>query len=199
MKFLVQVKKLSLASIVIAAVLGILFIAFPDKCITYLSLAVGIALVLMGIVGIIGYFVEKASGFTLAMGIIITIAGIIFCAKYQAIISLIVVIFGIFILASGLFNLATSIKVIVSSLILGWLTLALSIVTIVFGIIAITKSSELTITIVQFIGFSLLVYAVLDIISFFQVRKLVKNVKTAVDAASDIETEGFVVEETEDK
>ena len=198
MKFVAQVKKISIASILIAIALGLLFIIFPDKCITYISLAVGISLILLGVAGIIGFFVDRSSGFTLALGIISAIAGIVICAKYQAIISLIVIVFGIFILASGIFNLLTSIKIIASSLIFGWVTFALSIITSVFGVIAITKSNALTITIVQFIGAALLVYAVMDIISFFQVKKLVKDVKTAVEATNDIETDAVVVEETDE-
>jgi uncharacterized membrane protein HdeD (DUF308 family) len=195
MKVLKQIKKYSLVSIIISVVIGVLFIAFPGKCIKYMSLAIGIALIIMGIVGIVNYFVEKASGFTLALGIIILIVGIIVCAKYKAIISLIVVLFGVFILATGLFNFATSIKVITSSFVSGWFTMILSIVTSVFGVVAITKSTELTETIVQFIGVSLIAYAVLDIIAFVQVKKLAKSV---IDTNSDIETDATIIEETEE-
>lgn len=195
MKFLNQVKRFSLISIVLSAVIGILFVAVPDKCIKYMSLVIGISLIVMGIAGIAGYFLNKSSAFTLALGIIILIVGIIVCAKYKAIISLIVIIFGIFILATGLFNFAASIKIIASSLVSGWITLALSIATSVFGIIAITKSSQLTETVVQFIGISLIVYAVLDIISYIQVRKLGKSIKSAIDSDGDIETDGTIVEE----
>jgi uncharacterized membrane protein HdeD (DUF308 family) len=68
----------------------------------------------------------------------------------------------------------------------------------IFGIIAITKSGELTIAIVRFMGIALIVYAVLDIISFIQVKKLAKDVKTAVEATGDVETEGTIVEETDE-
>lgn len=198
MEFLKQIKKFSLITIAVSAVIGVLFIAFPDKCIKYLSLIIGISLIVMGIAGIVSYFLNKTSGFTLALSIVILIVGIIVCAKYRAIISLIVMIFGIFILATGLFNLATSIKIIVSSLMSGWLTLMLSIATSIFGIIAITKSTELTETIVQFIGISLIVYAVLDIIAYIQVRKVGKTVKTAIENTGDIETQGTIIEETDE-
>ena len=197
MKFISQVKKISIASIIISIVLGVVFIVFPDKCITYFSLAIGISLILLGIASVIGYFAEKSSGFTLALGIICAIIGIIVCVKYQAIISLIVILFGVFMLASGLFNLATSIKVITSSIVFGWVTFALSIITSVFGVVAITKSGSLTLAIVRFIGVALLIYAVLDIISFIQVKKLAKDVKEAVEATEDIETDATIVEETD--
>ena len=198
MKFVAQVKKISIVSIILSVIMGILFIAFPEQIITYVSLAIGVSLILIGLAGVIGVFIDKSSGFTLALGIISAIVGIIVCVRYKQIISLIVIILGILILASAIFNFFISIKIIASSLVFGWVTLALSIVTGIFGAIAITKSGALTVTIVQFIGATLIVYAVLDLISFFQVRKLAKDIKTAVESTSDIETNAVVVEETDE-
>lgn len=65
----------------------------------------------------------------------------------------------------------------------------LSVITIIFGIVAITKSAQLTDGIVQFIGAALIVYAVLDLATYIQVNSKVKQVKDAVDSISDIEVE----------
>lgn len=65
----------------------------------------------------------------------------------------------------------------------------LSLITIVFGIVAITKSTQLTDGIVRFIGAALIVYAVLDLVTYIQVNSKVKQVKDAVDSISDIEVE----------
>lgn len=198
MKIITKIKNISLAAIVISAVLGVLFIAFPDKCITYISLALGIGLIVLGIAGIISYFADKGSAFSLAMGIIVAVVGVIICTQYKAIISLVVILFGVFLLVSGLFNFATAIKVIVSSVLFGWVTLGLSVVTTALGVIAITKSSELSVTIVQFIGVALIVYAVLDIFAFVQVRMIARDVKNAVNSINDIEVEGTIVEENDE-
>ncbi len=65
----------------------------------------------------------------------------------------------------------------------------LSVITIIFGIVAITKSTQLTDGIVRFIGAALIVYAVLDLVTYIQVNSKVKQVKDAVDSISDIEVE----------
>lgn len=65
----------------------------------------------------------------------------------------------------------------------------LSVITIIFGIVAITKSVQLTDGIVRFIGAALIVYAVLDLVTYIQVNSKVKQVKDAVDSISDIEVE----------
>ena len=195
MEFLKRIKKFSLATIAVSAVTGLLFLIFPAQCIKYISLALGISLIAIGIIAIIGYFTDRSSAFALALGIIVLITGIVVCAKYKAIISLIVVIFGIFILITGLIDFATSIKAIVTLGISGWFTLALSVLTSVFGIIAITKSAELTETIVQFIGASLLIYAVLDLISFFQVKSIANRIKQAAESNGEIETDATIVDD----
>lgn len=199
MGILKELKKISVATILIAFVTGMLFVIFPEQCIKYISLALGIALVAIGIVGIINYYRDKATPFILVLSIIVLITGVIICAKYKAIISIIVVLFGIFILVTGLVNIATGIKAIKTFHPSGWVTILLSVVTSIFGIIAITKSAELTQTIVRFIGVALLVYVVLGLVSYFQVRTLVKEVDDRIMLNSEIETQAQIIEETDEE
>lgn len=201
MKFLQKVKKFSLATIVISAVLGIVFIIFPAQVMTYLSLFLGVAMILLGVAAVINFLVDRSSAFTLVLGILSAILGIIVCTQYKAIISIMVIVLGIFILAAGIANIFTAIKIIASSLIFGWLTLGLSIATSVLGIVAITQSGSFSEALVQLIGAALIVYAVLDIVAYFQVKKLASDVRDSVEVAmdtDDIETTGSIVSETDD-
>lgn len=187
--FLKGLKRFSIATIIVSAIMGVLFIAFPSKCIQYISLVVGVSLIVTGIISVVSYIVERDTKLPLVLGTISLISGIIVCAKYQAIISIIVVILGIFILTSGIVDMATSIRSIMLFRKSGWFTMLLSVITIIFGIVAITKSAQLTDGIVRFIGAALIVYAVLDLVTYIQVNSKVKQVKDAVDSISDIEVE----------
>lgn len=187
--FLKGLKRFSIATIIVSAIMGVLFIAFPSKCIQYISLLVGVSLIVTGIISVVSYIVERDTKLPLVLGTISLISGIIVCAKYQAIISIIVVILGIFILTSGIVDMATSIRSIMLFRKSGWFTMLLSVITIIFGIVAITKSAQLTDGIVRFIGAALIVYAVLDLVTYIQVNSKVKQVKDAVDSISDIEVE----------
>lgn len=187
--FLKGLKRFSIATIIVSAIMGVLFIAFPSKCIQYISLVVGVSLIVTGIISVVSYIVERDTKLPLVLGTISLICGIIVCAKYRAIISIIVVILGIFILTSGIVDMATSIRSIMLFRKSGWFTMLLSVITIVFGIVAITKSAQLTDGIVRFIGAALIVYAVLDLVTYIQVNSKVKQVKDAVDSISDIEVE----------
>lgn len=194
MKALNEIKKYSLIAIVLCAAIGLLFLMFPAQCIKYISLAVGIVFIIMGVAGIIGFVSNKKGSVTLVLGIISALTGTVICIKYQAIISIIVVIIGVFFVVTGAFNFFTGIKIIASSLVSGWATLIMSIVTFIFGIIAVTKSNQLTVGVVQFIGVSLILYAVLGLVSFFQVKKLFKNAQNAINASNDIEVEATETE-----
>lgn len=187
--FLKGLKRFSIATIIVSAIMGVLFIAFPSKCIQYISLVVGVSLIVTGIISVVSYIVEMDTKLPLVLGTISLISGIIVCAKYRAIISIIVVILGIFILTSGIVDMATSIRSIMLFRKSGWFTMLLSVITIVFGIVAITKSAQLTDGIVRFIGAALIVYAVLDLVTYIQVNSKVKQVKDAVNSISDIEVE----------
>ena len=187
--FLKGLKRFSIATIIVSAIMGVLFIAFPSKCIQYISLVVGVSLIVTGIISVVSYIIERDTKLPLVLGTISLISGIIVCAKYRAIISIIVVILGIFILTSGIVDMATSIRSIMVFRKSGWFTMLLSVITIIFGIVAITKSAQLTDGIVRFIGAALIVYAVLDLVTYIQVNSKVKQVKDAVDSISDIEVE----------
>lgn len=206
MKILSEIKKYSIVLAVITAVVGALFIIFPTQSIMYMSLSVGVALIIMGISSVISYLLNKNTAFSLALGLVVIIAGIVVCVKYKAIVSAIVIVFGIFILSTGLFNLLTGVRVLFSKMLTGWITTVISVVEIVFGIIAITKSTQLSEGIVQFIGVALILYTVLGIISFIQVKKLFDEVKQTVDNTIDVnfntngevETTATIVEETDE-
>lgn len=187
--FIKGLKKFSVATIIVSAIMGVLFIAFPSKCIQYISLVVGVSLIVTGIISVVSYIIERDTKLPLILGTIVLICGIVVCAKYREIISIIVVILGIFILTSGIVDMATSIRSVMTFRRSGWFTMLLSVVTIILGIVAITKSAQLTDGIVRFIGAALIVYAVLDLVTYIQVNAKVKQVKDAVDSVSDIEVE----------
>ncbi|HBA93870.1 MAG TPA: hypothetical protein DCZ02_04565, partial [Ruminococcaceae bacterium] len=183
------IKKFSIATIIVSVVIGVLFIAFPSQCIDYISLVVGVSMIVVGALSVIAYIADRTGGLSFALGIIVLICGIVVCVKYRAILSIIVVIFGILILVSGLTNIATSIRSIIFSGVSGWFTMVLSVVTSIFGIVAITKSNQLTDSIVRFIGAALIIYSVLGVVSLIQIKHLTNRVKEQVDSVSDIEVE----------
>ncbi len=187
MKFVQRIKKASLISVVIAIVIGAAFIAFPNESMKYLALIIGAATIVMGVSAIISFIRERSSSFMCVLGVFSIVLGIVVCTQYKAIITLMVILLGIYILTSGIFNAYAALKIIATSLVFGWFTLFLSVATSILGVVAITKASAVSAGVVQFIGVALIVYAVVDIIAYFQIRSAFKEVKQVVsDTANDV-------------
>jgi len=197
MKIIQGIKKVSLATIGLSLILGVIFIAFPAQVMTYLCLFLGIAMICIGVAAVINYLIDRFSAFTLVLGILAIILGVIVCTQYKAIISFMIILLGLFILTAGLFNFFTSIKIIASSLIFGWASLFLSVATTVLGIVALTHSADFSEALVRFIGVALIVYAVMDILTYIQVKQIAGKIKDVVDSTKDVETTATVVEESD--
>ena len=113
-EFFRGLKRFSVATIIVSAVMGVLFIAFPSKCIEYISLVIGLSFVATGIISVVSYIVKREQKPSLVLGCLSLVAGIVICVRYRAIISFIVVVLGIFILTSGLVDMAAAIRSIIT-------------------------------------------------------------------------------------
>ncbi|MBQ9229409.1 MAG: DUF308 domain-containing protein [Eubacterium sp.] len=197
-KLIDKVKKISIVTIILAVLGGIALIAQPEACQKYLSLFIGIAFVAVGLTGIAVSLLGNKSYLLMTLSVLILIGGVIICVMYKPITSLIIMVIGIFMIVSGVTDFFTSLKVLGGNRFFGILSMLLSVLTAVFGFIAVFHSYSVQASLIQFLGVALLVYAVLDIIAFIEVKTLVRKVKKAVDEAEnadqEIETTGEIIE-----
>lgn len=192
-KILTEIKKYSLIGAIVLAVLGVLLIAAPGKMLRYTAFIIGGVCIACGVYAIISYIVNKASSFVLTLGIISTITGIVICAAYRQIVSVIIFILGIILLAGGVVDLVNSVYVAVSRRRSWILTVILSVASIVLGIISITNPFDTQEKIVQFVGAGLVVFAVVDIIAYIQVMAISKEVQSKI-SRSDSENSAVEVD-----
>lgn len=184
-KLLAEIKKYSLIGAIVLAVLGVLLIAAPGKMLRYTAFIIGGVCIACGVYAIISYIVNKASSFVLTLGIISTITGIVICAAYRQIVSIIIFILGIILLAGGVVDLVNSVYVAVSRRRSWILTVILSVASIVLGIISITNPFDTQEKIVQFVGAGLVVFAVVDIIAYIQVMAISKEVQSKISRSGN--------------
>ena len=185
-KILSEIKKYSIVVIVITAVLGVLLIAMPDKMLAYTALFIGGAFAACGVFALISYISsEYKSKLTLVLGLISTISGIVICLAYRQIMAIIIFFIGIFLLVGGIVNLVNSFYVAASRNRSWFLTVALAIASIVLGIVSIVNPFDTQTKIVQFIGIGLIVFAVMDLIAFIQVKKVAKEVNNRILNSAD--------------
>ena len=78
-KILTEIKKYSIILIIVCAVLGALLVAFPDRMLAYTSLFIGGAFIACGVFAVISYLIKRRYTFTLTLGIIAVVSGLIIC------------------------------------------------------------------------------------------------------------------------
>lgn len=184
-RILTEIKRYSLIIIAATAVLGVLLAAFPDKMLAYTSLFIGGAFIVCGVFAIINYAMKKESSLTLTLGIISAVSGLIICIAYRQIMSVIVFLLGIFLLVGGIIDLLNSFYVAVSKNRSWILTIVLSIASIVLGIVSITNPFDTQTKIVQFLGCGLILFAVLDLIAFIQIKSISKSLAEKMENEKD--------------
>lgn len=184
-KFFKEIKKYSIIIIIVTAVLGVLLVSKPDQMITYTSLIIGFAIILSGIVSIINYLVKKDSKLPLAMGIIALISGTIICSSYRQIVSVIIFFMGIILLVGGVLDLVNSIDVAKRHYRSWILSVLLSIVSIVLGILSIVNPFDTQTKIAQLIGSGFIIFAVLELVAYIQVKVIAKKVNEAEQLLED--------------
>lgn len=184
--FFQQWRSFSVATIAASVLLGLILLIFPEASIAYISIAFGAVLIFLGIWGIVQYFAKKSSSLVLIMGVVVLVCGIIVCVKYRTIISIVELLFGIFLLCSGIVNFISSLQPSVRKTSSWWVTLLLSVVSMAFGIISVIRPFAVSTTLVRFIGAGLLVYAVLDLVAYIRFKKISRAVEDAINRNSEI-------------
>lgn len=175
-KILFSLKRYSLLVIVVTAVLGVLLVAFPGQMLSYTAYFLGGGIIICGAAAVISYLVKKESKLALVLGIIAVVFGVVICACHRQIMSAMIFIMGIFLLAGGVFDLVNSIAVAVAKHRSWLVTVIMSIVSIVVGILSIVNPFEIQNKVVVFIGCGLLLFAVLECVTYFQIRKINENI-----------------------
>lgn len=183
--FFKELKKYSIITIIVTAVLGVLLISKPEQMIAYTSLIIGVAVILSGVVALINYVVKKDSKLPLVMGIIAVISGVIICCAYRQIVSVMIFFMGIILLVGGILDLVNSIDVAKRHYRSWIFTVILSIASIVLGILSIVNPFDTQSKIVQLIGGGFLIFAVLELSAYIQVQIIAKKAAEAEQILQD--------------
>lgn len=177
---LVKIKNLSIITIVASLIIGLVLIIKPGETLQVVSLICGVSLILLGITAWISYFAKGNSMFMAILGTISLIAGIIVCVKYKSIISIMLVLFGAFLIVSGIIDLLSAVKAkkIGGA---GWkVSMAMSAAMVIVGIVVTVNPFTSMEMITRFLGVGLIFYAVMDLIAFFQIKRIA-GLETVVD------------------
>lgn len=189
-EFLIKIKNLSLITIAAGFIIGIVLLVRPDETVQFISILCGVTVIMLGIGAWISYFTKFKSTILAILGTLAVIAGIILCVRYRSIVSAVIFLFGVFVLVGGIVDLISAIDAKRNDLKSWIVSVIMSAVTIILGLLVIINPFDSVMVLTQLLGAGLIVYAVMDLISFIQVRKIVKyNLSPQIDAQAQEHTD----------
>ena len=156
---------------VLFMVLGACLIIWPDCSMAVFCTAVGIMLIVYGLIKILGYFSRDiyclAFQFDLAFGVLLAAVGIIIIVRRNVVVNLIFGIFGLLILADAKkFGLN-----------LWWRILLVAILTGVLGFLLLIRPFETAEIMMILVGVSVLFEGILNLCVAIYTVKIIKNQK----------------------
>ena len=169
-----KIKNLSLITIAAGFIIGILLLFKPDATVQFISIMCGSTVILLGAGAWISYFTKTKSTILAILGTLAIIAGIILCVKYKSIISVVLFLFGIFIIVSGIVDFVSAIDAKKNDLKSWIISLIMAAATIILGLIVVINPFDSMMMLTRLLGVALIAYAFMDLISFVQVKKIIK-------------------------
>lgn len=189
-EILIKIKNLSLITIAAGFIIGIVLLVRPDESVQFISILCGVTVIMLGIGAWISYFTKFKSIILAILGTLAIIAGIILCVRYRSIVSAVIFLFGVFVLVGGIVDLFSAIDAKRNDLKSWIVSIIMSAVTIILGLIVIINPFDSVMVLTQLLGAGLIVYAIMDLISFIQIRKIVKyNLSPQIDVEAQEHTD----------
>ena len=164
---------------VMFCIAGALFIALPDISITMIGISMGIAMIVFGIVKLVGYFSRDlfrlAFQFDLELGILLLVLGLIVLIRPDDLMSFICIALGISILTDGLFKVQIALDSKRFGIKSWWVILALAGVTGTIGGFLIFRSSKSAQFLTVLLGVSILAEGILNLYTVISTVLIIKH------------------------
>ena len=172
---------------------GALFIAEPELSAVVISRALGAAMIVFGIVKLVGYFSRDlfrlAFQYDLGFGLLLIALGILVLAKPAGVLDFIFIALGIAILTDGLFKVQIAMDAKRFGIPTWWLTLLLAIVTGVVGLALVSRPWDSARLLTVLLGAALLAEGILNLCVAVSTVKIVGHQRPDVIEVTSFEVE----------
>ena len=177
-------------SIIIADIaiclLGLLMIIFPGYSQNVICIAIGVLLCIVGIARVVMHFstdrVVVLGSFALVTGVALAGLGVLIILHPEILADSLMMVFGIGLIVSGVMKIQYAIDFARLSVRGWWLELLLAAALIAFGVIVLCNLFATEVALMIYVGISLMVSSICDLISVLRINSLVKDVKSEVAA-----------------
>lgn len=172
---------------------GVLFIAKPELSAVAISRALGAAMILFGLIKLVGYFSKDlfrlAFQYDLGFGLLLIALGILVLAKPAGVLDFIFIALGIAILTDGLFKVQIAVDSKRFGIPTWWLTLTLAMVTGVVGLVLVFRPWDSVRLLTALLGAALLAEGILNLCVAVSTVKIVGHQRPDVIEATSFEVE----------
>ncbi len=166
---------------VLFCIFGVVLMIVPHTSIAVIASAIGIGMILFGIIKLIGYFSKDlyrlAFQYDLAFGILLITLGVIVLLEPAKVIEFICVLLGIAVLTDGLYKIQISIDAKSFGIKLWWLIMIEAISTSIIGVLLIMMPSNASKVLTILIGISSLIVGLLNLSTVLTAVKIIKHQK----------------------
>lgn len=182
-----KIFKSSILGAISLVILGILLIFESEATIVTISYVIGGILVAIGVLALLKFYKEvkdnddNDTGMDLVYGIISIVLGIVVISNPKAVASIIPIVMGLIIILNSGTKLQYSIELKRNNNNLWKSTMVLSLISTLCGVLLIFNPFKGAAFLTKLIGFLILLYAVLDIVSTITIKSTVKKIKTAIN------------------
>ncbi|MBP5599649.1 MAG: DUF308 domain-containing protein [Lachnospiraceae bacterium] len=164
--------------------MGLFLLIFPKTVGTVFANVLGIAMILFGVIKVIGYFSKDlfrlAFQYDLAFGILIILVGIATIHRPGELLEFLCMVIGVLILADGLFKIQMSMDAKVFGIHKWWLILSLAVIAGVFGALLLFNPTEGSLVIMRLIGVALMAEGIMNLATVLTAVKIIKHQKKDV-------------------
>lgn len=142
MKSIIQdMKQNYFINAVIMVALGLVLVIWPDVLGVMLCYLLGGALILMGVIQLIGFLRGERLGFyskfNMIMGIVLVLLGLWICTQPHIVLSIIPVVVGIIVLIHGLMDIQYTLDIKKTGNTKWWIAMIAAIITLVVGLLLV--------------------------------------------------------------
>ncbi len=176
MKSEVATKTLVISAILTLAV-GILFIIFPASVINLINYIVGGLLVILGIMSIIMHFRSTNAGthsFGFAVGLVLLVFGGYLLLNKGLVLQMLTVLFGFYILINGIIAIQLTVDALRKGSPAWKVTIISAIINSILGVIILWNPFAGTEVLVMWIGIFMTITAIINILTLFFGKKVVR-------------------------
>ncbi len=181
-------KKGFLSSSILYILLGLVLVLFPQITTQLICYLLGGILCVYGSGHIFGYFSKKERGdlfrYGLLVGMVCISIGLIILLNTEGVISILPMIFGLSMLLGSFFKIQYALNLKEAGYSLWWSVLMMGLVTLMLGILLIFNPFTAAMTLVIFIGISLMIGGATDL---WTLSRLLMQAKQAKEPAVTVE------------